>query len=173
MRTVRLRLHVPNRPASDVYATLADFERYPELSEAVQSVAVTEVSENRTVSRWEVTFRAGLLCWTEEDTFDADALSITFRQLEGDLALFDGSWQCADWQCADWQCADWQCADAAPGTEIVFRARLDMGIPSLADALEPIAVRTMTDNIVAIVRGLVGSAELVASEVTVPVGSGS
>jgi ribosome-associated toxin RatA of RatAB toxin-antitoxin module len=158
MRIVRLRLHVPDKSASDVYATLADFERYPELSDAVQSVAVTEVSENRTVSHWEVTFRAGLLRWTEEDTFDPGALSITFRQLEGDIALFDGSWECVD---------------AAQGSEIAFSARLDMGIPSLADALEPIAVRTMTDNIVSIVRGLVGRAELVASDVAVPVGSGS
>ncbi len=156
MRTVRLRLHVPHKPASDVYATLADFERYPELSDAVRSVAVTKVSGNLTVSRWEVTFRAGLLRWTEEDTFDPRTLSITFRQLEGDIALFDGSWKCID---------------ATPGSEIVFAARLDMGIPSLADALEPIAVRTLTGNIVSIVRGLVGRAELVASDVAVPVGS--
>ena len=153
MRTVLLRLHVPDKPASDVYQTLADFERYPELSDAVRSVAVTEVSENRTVSRWEVTFRAGLLRWTEEDTFDPGALSITFRQLEGDAAVFDGSWHCRD---------------AAPGSEITFSARLDMGIPSLADALEPIAVRALTDNIVSIVRGLVGRAELVASDIAVP-----
>ena len=158
MRTVRLRLHVPHKPASDVYQTLADFERYPDLSDAVRSVAVTHVSDNLTVSRWEVTFRAGLLRWTEEDTFDPAALSITFRQLEGDIAVFDGSWECVD---------------AAPGSEIHFSARLDMGIPSLADALEPIAVRTLTGNIVSIVRGLVGSAELVASDVTVPVGSAS
>ena len=158
MRTVRLRLHVPDKPARDVYQTLADFERYPELSNAVQSVAVTEVSENHTVSRWEVTFRAGLLRWTEEDTFDPGALSITFRQLEGDAAVFDGSWQCAD---------------AAPGSDIVFAARLDMGIPSLADALEPIAARTLTGNIVSIVRGLVGTAELTASDVAVPVRSTS
>ena len=158
MRIVRLRLHVPHKPASDVYATLADFERYPELSDAVRSVVVTEVSENRTVSQWEVTFRAGLLCWTEEDTFDPGALSITFRQLEGDAAIFDGSWQCAD---------------AAQGSEIVFAARLDMGIPSLADALEPIAVRTLIDNIVSIVRGLVGRAELMASDVAVPAPVGS
>jgi len=168
MRTVRLRLHVPHKSASDVYATLADFERYPELSDAVQSVAVTEVSENRSVSRWEVTFRAGLLRWTEEDTFDPAALSITFRQLEGDIAVFDGSWQCFDRQGFDRQGFD-----AAPGSEIVFAARLDMGIPSLADALEPIAVRTLIDNTVLIVRGLVGSAELVESDVAVPVGSGS
>jgi ribosome-associated toxin RatA of RatAB toxin-antitoxin module len=158
MRTVCLRLHVPHKPASEVYATLAEFERYPDLCDAVQNVAVTEVSEDLTVSSWEVTFRAGLLRWTEEDTFDPGALSITFRQLEGDIAIFDGSWQCVD---------------AAPGSEIVFSARLDMGIPSLADALEPIAVRTLIDNIASIVRGLVGSAELVASEVAVPVGSPS
>ena len=158
MRTVCLRLHVPHKSASEVYATLADFGRYPELSDAVRSVAVTEVSENLTVSSWEVTFRAGLLRWTEEDTFDPGTLSITFRQLEGDVAIFDGSWQCLD---------------ATPGSEILFSARLDMGIPSLADALEPIAVRTLIDNIVSIVRGLVGSAELVESEVAVPVGSPS
>ena len=86
------------------------------------------------------------------------ALSITFRQVEGDAAVFDGSWECVD---------------AGHGSEIVFAARLDMGIPSLADALEPIAVRTLIDNIVSIVRGLVGSAELVASDVAVPAGSAS
>jgi len=106
------------------------------------------------VSRWEVTFRAGLLRWTEQDTFDPGALSITFHQLEGDIAVFDGSWQCLN---------------AAAGTEIVFSAKLDMGIPSLADALEPIAVRTLTDNITSIVRGLLGRAELVESDVAVPV----
>ncbi len=158
MRTVHLRLHVPHKPASEIYAALADFERYPELCGAVKTVATTEVSENRTVSAWEVTFRAGLLRWTEQDNFDPGALSIRFHQLEGDVAVFDGSWRCAD---------------AAQGSEIMFSARLDMGIPSLADALEPIAVRTLVDNIVSIVRGLVGRAELVASEVAVPERSGS
>jgi ribosome-associated toxin RatA of RatAB toxin-antitoxin module len=158
MRTVRLRLYIPHKSATEVYATLADFERYPELCDAVRSVAITAVSENRTVSRWEVTFRAGLLRWTEEDTFDPAALSITFRQLEGDIAVFDGSWECTD---------------ATQGSEIVFCARLDMGIPSLADALEPIAVRTLTDNIVSIVRGLVGRAEVVASDAAVPMGGRS
>jgi ribosome-associated toxin RatA of RatAB toxin-antitoxin module len=156
MRTVCLRLHVPHKSARDVYATLASFERYPVLCEAVQNVTVTEVSENITVSHWEVTFRAGLLRWTEEDTFDSGALTITFRQLDGDIAIFEGSWSCVD---------------AARGSEVLFSARLDMGIPSLADALEPIAARTLVDNIVSIVRGLVGDAELVESDTQVPAGS--
>jgi len=155
MRSVCLRLHVPDKPAGDVYATLADFERYPELCEAVRSVAITGRSGNRTISTWEVTFRAGLLRWTEEDTFDPGALRITFRQLEGDIAVFEGTWQCQD-------------AADANSTEIAFDARLDMGIPSLADALEPIAARTLTDNIVSIVRGLVGTADLMESDKAVP-----
>ena len=158
MRTVRLRLYVPDKAASEVYAALADFGRYPELCDAVRSVAISEVSQDRTVSSWEVTFRAGLLRWTEEDTFDPEALTITFRQVDGDIAVFDGSWACVD---------------AAEGSEIVFCARLDMGIPSLADALEPIAVRALTDNIVSIVHGLVGGAELTASEAAAPAGSAS
>src|SRR6516164_1378672 len=158
MRTVRLRLHVPRKSASDVYATLADFERYPQLCEAVKNVTVTDVSERLTVSQWEVAFRAGLLRWTEEDILDPSALTITFHQLEGDIAVFDGSWRCVD---------------AAHGSEVLFSATLDMGIPSLADALEPIAARTLIANIVSIVRGLVGSAELVASGMEVPVESAS
>ena len=158
MRTVRIRLHEPHKSASDVYATLADFERYPLLCEAVQSVTVTDMSEHHTVSQWEVTFRAGLLRWTEEDTFDPSALTITFHQLEGDIAVFDGSWQCVD---------------TAHGSEVLFVATLDMGIPSLADALEPIAARTLTDNIVSIVRGLVGDAELADSDIAAPARSAS
>jgi ribosome-associated toxin RatA of RatAB toxin-antitoxin module len=158
MRTIRLRLHVPHMAASDVYATIADFERYPTLCDAVQKVTVTERSQNLTVSQWEVTFRAGLLCWTEQDTFDPGALTITFHQLEGDVAVFDGSWQCVD---------------AAQGSEVLFSADLDLGIPSLADALEPIAARTLIANIISIVQGLVGGAELVASSTEVPAGSAS
>jgi ribosome-associated toxin RatA of RatAB toxin-antitoxin module len=158
MRTVRLQLHVPHQAAPNVYETLADFGRYPQLSDAVRDVVVTDVADNVTISRWEVNFRAGLLCWTEEDRFDRDALTITFRQLEGDVALFDGMWQCVA---------------VEHGCDITFSARLDMGIPSLADALEPIAVRTLIDNTVSIVNGLVGTAELVSSEVAVPQTAGS
>jgi ribosome-associated toxin RatA of RatAB toxin-antitoxin module len=158
MRTVRLRLHVPHKSASDVYATLTNFELYPTLCDAVQNVVVTERSGNLTVSQWEVTFRAGLLRWTEEDTFDPNTLTIAFRQLEGDIAVFDGSWHCVE---------------AAQGSEVLFSAQLDLGIPSLADALEPIAARTLIANIISIVRGLVGNAELVTSDMEAPVGSAS
>jgi ribosome-associated toxin RatA of RatAB toxin-antitoxin module len=156
MRTVRLTMHAPRRAATDVYRTLSDFGRYPELSDAVRSVDVLHVSADRAVSRWEVTFRAGLLRWTEEDHFDPAASTIRFEQIDGDIAAFDGSWRCTD-------------LDA--GTRIVFVANLDMGIPSLADALEPIAARTLAENTVSIVRGLLGAVEVTDVELAAPAGS--
>lgn len=153
MRTVDLLIDVPGKSAEEVYAALADFARYPDLADAVKSVRVTSVAENVTRSEWEVAFRAGLLRWTEEDRFDAADLTIGFRQTEGDIALFDGHWRCAG---------------TSTGAEIAFSARLDMGIPSLADALEPIAARTLVENTVAIVTGLMGEAHLVESRVGVP-----
>jgi ribosome-associated toxin RatA of RatAB toxin-antitoxin module len=139
MRSVQLRMTVLGRGGQDVYHILADFPRYPAFSPAVHRVTVTEIDDTVSRSEWEVAFRAGILKWVEEDTFDRAALRIDFRQLEGDMALFEGSWMCSD---------------TANGTGITFAARFDMGIPTLADALEPIAARTLVDNIVAIVSGL-------------------
>jgi len=151
MRTVDLLIDVPGKTAQAVYDALADFERYPDLADAVKSVVVIRAGDDVTCSQWEVAFRSGLLRWTEEDRFDRAALSIDFRQTEGDVAVFDGSRRCTA---------------TATGARIAFSARLDMGIPSLADALEPIATRTLVENTVAIVGGLVGEAHLVDSVVT-------
>ncbi len=156
MRTVRVHLHVPGQTAGDVYRTLSDFSRYPVLSDNVRSVVVTEVSDDVTMSSWEVTFRAGILRWTEEDRFDRTAMTIVFEQIDGDIELFDGSWAVTE---------------VGGGADIAFAARLDMGIPSLADALEPIAARALIDNTVSIVNGLVGGAQLMSSDIAVPVGS--
>ncbi|MEA2687333.1 MAG: hypothetical protein QOE93_2528 [Actinomycetota bacterium] len=142
MRSVQLDLSIPDRPPADVYATLADFERYVDFAPAVRRVEVTGGGDHVSVSRWEVNFRKGILRWVEEDTFDPIGLRIAFRQLEGDIDMFEGSWTCTP------------APAGGGGTAVVFEARLDMGIPSLADALEPIAARTLVDNTAAIVSGI-------------------
>jgi ribosome-associated toxin RatA of RatAB toxin-antitoxin module len=158
MRSVQLDMTVLDRPAATVYTVLADFSRYPEFSPAVRTVTITKSGARSSVSRWEVNFRKGVLCWVEEDTFDPDRNHIDFRQLEGDVAHFEGSWTCTD---------------TAEGTRVVFAADLDMGIPTLADALEPIAVRTLIDNTQAIVGGLFGGAPRVDNVVVAVPGAAS
>jgi uncharacterized membrane protein len=155
VRTVRLTYLVPARGPDQVYATLSDLRRYPELCDAVRSVVVTSPG----TSTWEVAFRAGTLRWVERDDFDPVTCTLGFTQLEGDVAVFDGSWRCTA---------------ADDGTQVLFDARLDMGIPSLADALEPIAARTLVENTTSIVVGLFGAdTVLVSSDVAVPALAGS
>src|SRR5262245_4646633 len=112
MRSVHLDLAVADQPADVVYGILSDFRRYPELAPAVRSVDILSRDGTTSTSAWEVTFRAGIMRWVEEDTFDPEARRIEFRQLQGDAALFDGTWTCND---------------TDGGTLVTFTARVDMG----------------------------------------------
>lgn len=142
MRSVSLTASVPGLDAATAYARLCDFSAYPALSEAVRAVTVTAVDGPVSLSTWEVSFRNGILRWTEEDTFDDAARTITFTQLEGDVDEFAGQWRSEP---------------AGPGCEVHFTARLDLGIPTLADVLEPIAVRALVDNTRSVLHGLFGA----------------
>jgi carbon monoxide dehydrogenase subunit G len=83
-------------------------------------------------SDWEVNFRNGVLKWQEIDRVDREARTMTFVQTEGDLASFSGEWRVE---------AD---GDA---TTVYFRADFDLGIPSLATMLDPVAERALRSNI--------------------------
>jgi coenzyme Q-binding protein COQ10 len=141
MRHMDIVAIVPGKTPDEVYPILCDFERYPELSDAVRSVEVIEKSDERTVSRWEVNFNRGILRWTEEDTLDPVAHTIYFRQIEGDSDHFEGRWVVRG---------------EDGGSEVEFTADLDLGIPGLSEMLEPIAEQALRANVRSILTGLLG-----------------
>jgi hypothetical protein len=143
VRSLVLTADVPELDAGEVYARLADTASYPAHSDAIRSVVVTPVDDDTAVSHWEVNFRGGVLRWSEQDRFDPAGLRIEFSQLAGDVETFDGVWQSVP---------------CGGGTRVVFTAMLDLGIPTLADVLEPIAVSALVENTVSILRGLFGDA---------------
>jgi ribosome-associated toxin RatA of RatAB toxin-antitoxin module len=144
MRHIDVQIHAAGLNAADVYARLCDFERYTEFACAVKSVRVTAAGNGTTTSRWEVLFRTGILRWTEEDRFDADARTIHFRQTEGDIDYFSGTWVVRE--------------DTNGNSVVQFSADFDLGIPTLASILEPIAERALRDNIQQIGAGLLRAA---------------
>ena len=73
MRTVEMHARVPDARADEVFDRISDFERYSELTDAVRQVKVTASSGGALVSEWEVTFRDGILRWSEEDEIDGVA----------------------------------------------------------------------------------------------------
>jgi ribosome-associated toxin RatA of RatAB toxin-antitoxin module len=138
---------VPGLDPDAAFDLISDFKSYPDLTDAVVAVELKESEQPGIISTWTVKFRRGLLCWTEQDVLDREAGEIEFHQLEGDFEVFDGYWR----------------VRAVPeGTEVQFEAHFDLGIPTLADLLDPVAERALRDNIALILAGLFGEIHQVA-----------
>jgi ribosome-associated toxin RatA of RatAB toxin-antitoxin module len=154
MQYLEIVAQVPQRNADEIYPILCDFESYPKNSKAVHSVTSEVLSNGQTLSTWKVDFRGGAMCWTEEDLFDPSNYTISFNQTEGDVEHFSG---------------EWKVQNQDGGCLIFFLAQFDMGIPSLSQILDPIAIQALQENITAIIKGLFGEqVEFLPIQVTFP-----
>ena len=117
-RTVSLRAQVGDIDPDAAFATLRDFHSYSEHVDVVREISIGVDAEGNQTSSWSVYFRSGLLEWTERDLIDEATRTMTFEQVTGDLARFDGAWQVST---------------GDDGVTIAFDAVVDLGIPSLAD----------------------------------------
>lgn len=141
MPTALLDARLSGTDIDTAFARITDFAAYPSCSDTVREVLVTPSADGHTTSRWSVNFRSGILCWTELDRIDATALRVDFCQTEGDFELLDGSWQLD-----------------RDGDDVVvqFRARFDLGIPTLAAIIDPLAERAFVHTISSALLGLLG-----------------
>jgi ribosome-associated toxin RatA of RatAB toxin-antitoxin module len=144
VRSVEVIGHVPGQDCAEVFARLSDFGAYPQFSPAVRSVHSTQ-QDGRNFSAWEVNFRDGILCWSEEDIVDPANHTLRFVQTEGDIDHFTGEWSVHPYQ---------------DGARVRFFCHFDMGIPGLADILEPIAEQALRDNARSIIAGLLPAVQL-------------
>jgi ribosome-associated toxin RatA of RatAB toxin-antitoxin module len=141
MRTVSVTATAAGLDPDDAFERVADFEHYPQVCETVLSVTQEHLDGERTRSTWEVQFRDGVMEWTEEDHLDRRARTIAFTQTVGDFEHFSGRWAIRP---------------EGSGSVIEFRAEFDLGVPSLGNLLEPIAERSLRENVAAILRSLLG-----------------
>ncbi|MFF3376934.1 SRPBCC family protein [Streptomyces sp. NPDC002680] len=143
MREVIVQVVVEERTARQAYELICDFRRYPELTDKVDEVVVHPPEADGSLrSDWSVIFRNGLMRWSERDRFVPETLTVEFDQIKGDFEVFQGSWVCEERE--------------EEGTVVTFRSGFDLGIPSLAEILDPVAESTLRDNILRILEGLMG-----------------
>ncbi|EYT78863.1 SRPBCC family protein [Streptomyces andamanensis] len=142
MRQVTVRVNAQDVRPEAAYERIRDFGRYPDVTETVREVVVHPPGADGTVvSDWTVRFRNGLMRWSERDSFHPERLTLGFTQLRGDFEVFEGTWRCAP---------------AGDGTVVTFDAAFDLGIPTLAELLDPVAESTLRTNIELILAGLLG-----------------
>jgi ribosome-associated toxin RatA of RatAB toxin-antitoxin module len=130
MPVVDVERHVDADP-NQVWAVITNVESYPQYMDSVRSIAVlTSEGVNRTVE-WRVTLRGSVLTWVEEEVLDPDRRIVRFQQIDGDLDRFDG---------------DWTVTAADGGSLVTLHVDLEIGIPLLANMLNPIAASTVQSN---------------------------
>ncbi|MEJ1198634.1 MULTISPECIES: aromatase/cyclase [unclassified Streptomyces] len=143
MRHVVLHALADGLAPADVYGRISDFRRYPEYSDTFREVHVAPpLPDGSTVSDWTVKFRGGLMRWRERDTYSPETYSVAFEQISGDFRTFEGSWRCEA---------------RGGGTLVVYTAAFDLGIPTLAMILDPVAESAVRTNITRVLRGLAGA----------------
>lgn len=156
MPTVRIDALVPARDPGEVFDTVADFARYPELVDIVRSVEVGPPGPDGSFeSRWAVLFRNGILRWSELDRCDRETLTIEFDQTEGDFDIFRGGWELSQ-----------------QGDDVVvtFEAEFDFGVASLASIVDPVAKRVLKETMWTVLHGLFDTPEAEVRPAPVPVG---
>ncbi len=131
----------PSFSAARAYEALRDLNSYMEHSPAVRKVTVEQTPAGETISHWEVNFRNGVLHWSEYDVFDDEKHTVHFNRRDGDPEYFAGSWSALD---------------RDDGCHVRFDAEFDIGIPTLSAMLDPLACRTLRENIVKTMVGVMG-----------------
>jgi ribosome-associated toxin RatA of RatAB toxin-antitoxin module len=139
MHTAEIHGRVRGRSAEDVFDVIADFERYREYGESIRKVQVEKSEGAVVISKWDVDFRGGNMQWTEADTIDRQRLRIDFQQLEGNLRHFTGYWE-----------VERDGDDAL----IHFFGEFELGMPTLASFIEPIAESAIRENLIAVLKGV-------------------
>ncbi|WP_406192829.1 SRPBCC family protein [Kitasatospora sp. NBC_01560] len=120
-------------PPERAWPAVVDVELYPTCMDSVESVVTLDRPDplHRT-TRWSVHLEESVLRWTQQEVIDPVDRSFDFHQISGDLEEFTGRWS----------------VRPAPGghSTVSLHVDFDIGIPLLADMLNPIAADALREN---------------------------
>jgi ribosome-associated toxin RatA of RatAB toxin-antitoxin module len=128
-------------PVERVWEAVVDIEHYPDSMANVRWVKIVE-EQSAEVRRaaWSVTLKGSILQWEEEEHLDHHAHTIEFDQVRGDMDIFEGSWALEERE---------------PGlTHVRLTVTFEIGIPLLADMLNPVAQLSLRENCAEMLLGV-------------------
>jgi ribosome-associated toxin RatA of RatAB toxin-antitoxin module len=132
MPGVLLELEI-QAPADRVWEAVVDVERYPESMENVRWAKILEYEHaDARKTAWSVLLKGSILEWRDRETLDHVARVMSFEQLSGDMEVFTGSWELTEL--------------GPERTAVKLEMRFEIGIPLLADMLNPVAERALRGN---------------------------
>ncbi|BBC92296.1 type II toxin-antitoxin system RatA family toxin [Streptomyces griseofuscus] len=140
MPRVDVELRIAASP-DQAWAAVADVESYPGCMDNVESVTVIERGDGRRrTTAWSVRLKGSVLRWTEAEVLDPEARRFDFRQVTGDLGDFSGHWAVTP--------------NGAAHSTVSLHVDFDIGIPLLAEMLNPVASDALRENAAQMLRAL-------------------
>ncbi|MEU5882409.1 SRPBCC family protein [Spirillospora sp. NPDC047279] len=139
MPQVRVDLDI-EADVDSVWETVCAVEAYPQYMENVRSLTVLRDDGTTRTTAWSVLLKGSILEWSETERIDHVRRRLEFNQLDGDLDRFDGFWQVT--------------AREGGRTHVELDIVFEIGIPLLAQMLDPVAVRAIRDNSEQMLYGL-------------------
>lgn len=93
MPTVKTTVWI-NAPLEQVYAIAKDNRAFPDFMEDVESLQIVETDGSTVVSDWvgKIPTFGMKVRWRQEDRWDDQAKTDTFRQIKGDYDSMSGTW---------------------------------------------------------------------------------
>ncbi|MGC9665086.1 type II toxin-antitoxin system RatA family toxin [Planosporangium sp. 12N6] len=120
-------------PAARVWQVVTDIERYPDSMDSVRWVKILDDTDPLARrSGWSVLLKGSILEWEEVERLDPERLVMAFHQVTGDMETFDGQWRVTPLD------------DGR--TNVTLRISFEIGIPLLAEMLNPVAERSLRAN---------------------------
>jgi Polyketide cyclase / dehydrase and lipid transport len=133
----------PDVSADDAFGVLRELDRHVREGEVILSLTLDGDGDTRT-SHWETRFRAGILRWSQRDVLDAETRTMAFALSEGDAETLEGEWRIEPAETPQAGCL------------IHFSCDFDLGIPSLSEFLDPVAVRLLRETVEAQLTDIFG-----------------
>jgi ribosome-associated toxin RatA of RatAB toxin-antitoxin module len=120
-------------PAARVWEVVTAIERYPDSMDSVRWVKIIDGSDPLARrSGWSVLLKGSILEWEEAERLDPDNLVMAFHQVTGDMEIFEGEWRVTPID--------------DERTNVKLHTSFEIGIPLLADMLNPVAERSLRAN---------------------------
>ena len=130
MPILDLRATIEEVSREVLWQTIIDFESYPASMRDVLEVVWDHRDKHGGTSTWRVLLNGSDLSWTELDAF-TEMERVDFSLIEGDIEVWQGYWRIEGEE---------------PSLITRLYVEFDIGIPSLADVLHPLASRAIRAN---------------------------
>jgi ribosome-associated toxin RatA of RatAB toxin-antitoxin module len=111
-----------------VWKVLLDCESFAGFMEGVHEVTITGEDGDRRTTDWLVELKGSEMEWEQQDVLDHARMRWEFRQIDGDLAHYEGYWQVVE---------------ENDGVGVELKVEFDVGLPMLADMIHPAVAKAL------------------------------